>query len=299
MAADAPTPRYVVASSPDRPSLRRVEPYAFTYTMHCKGRWQGREPLEVFAAEFKMNPPAYYEEALADGRITVNDRSVEPGQILKNGDVIRHRAHRHEPPVPGARIGVVGLSPKVLAVDKPPGLPMHPCGSYHFNTLTSLLREDFAPRSFRVDADGAARGRRREIVLAATTLDRRGSSKTGRRGAAAATRLVRERRGRGSSEREGAAARPREGPPRLDRRGTIPPAQAWAEAAAAAAAGLRQVHRLDRLTSGLVLFARDAAAARDLCECIGGGGAQKTCLGRAENVGPGFAMSFERTMPAV
>ena len=136
--AQHPPPTYVFTG--DR---RRIEPYVYAYTMHCKGRWCGRRPDEVFGTEFKMNPPSYYEEALRDGRITVNDALWDRQSTLQQGDVIRHLAHRHEPPVPKGPIRVVGLTENALAVDKPPGLPMHPCGSYHHNTLTSLLREDF------------------------------------------------------------------------------------------------------------------------------------------------------------
>ena len=168
---------------------RRVKPYVFTYTMNCKGRWIGRKPAEIFAAEFKMNPASYYAEALADGRILVNGELCGDDLVLKNGDVMVHRAHRHEPPVRGGPIAVVGLDARVLAVDKPGTVPMHPCGSYHYNALSSLLAEDFTPRSF----------------VAERGVDFRAAE-------------------------------------------------------AAAAAGLRQVHRLDRLTSGLVLLARSAEA---------------------------------------
>ena len=188
---------------------RRVKPYVFTYTMNCKGRWIGRRPAEIFAAEFKMNPASYYAEALADGRILVNGELCGDDLVLKNGDVLVHRAHRHEPPVRGGPIAVVGLDARVLAVDKPGTVPMHPCGSYHYNALSSLLAEDFTPRSF----------------VAERGVDFRAAE-------------------------------------------------------AAAAAGLRQVHRLDRLTSGLVLLARSAEAATELCDCIGAGRARKTYVAR-------------------
>ena len=100
--AQHPPPTYVFTG--DR---RRIEPYVYAYTMHCKGRWCGRRPDEVFGTEFKMNPPSYYEEALRDGRITVNDALWDGQSTLQQGDVIRHLAHRHEPPVPRGPIRVV------------------------------------------------------------------------------------------------------------------------------------------------------------------------------------------------
>jgi len=207
--AQQPAPHFTFAGA-----RRRVDPYVHTYTMHCKGRWCGRTPDEVFGTEFKMNPPAYYADALRDGRITINGALWDQLSTLKQGDLITHLAHRHEPPVPRGPIRVVGLTSLALAVDKPPGLPMHTCGSYHHNTLTSLLREDFAARSF-VCAEG------------------------------------------------------------ID-----------FEDAQLAARDLRQVHRLDRLTSGLVILARSKASARTLCEDIGQGRAQKTYVARVRGTFP-------------
>ena len=207
MSSSEGAPEYVFDES--SALSRRVKPYVFTYTMNCKGRWIGRRPAEIFAAEFKMNPASYYAEALADGRILVNGELCGDDLVLKNGDVLVHRAHRHEPPVRGGPIAVVGLDARVLAVDKPGTVPMHPCGSYHYNALSSLLAEDFTPRSF----------------VAERGVDFRAAE-------------------------------------------------------AAAAAGLRQVHRLDRLTSGLVLLARSAEAATELCDCIGAGRARKTYVAR-------------------
>lgn len=169
----------------DGVEVTRVEPYVFTYTMHCKRRWIGRQLEEVLCSEFKANPASYYKAALADGRIRLNGRF--PDRALRDGDVVSHVAHRHEPPVCGG-FTIVGETAAILAVDKPASLPMHPCGSYHHNSLTAMLRS----RGYDV----------------------------------------------------------------------------------------RQVHRLDRLTSGLVLLAKTADAARDLCEQIGAGKTAKTYVAR-------------------
>ncbi|KAJ1459372.1 pseudouridine synthase [Pelagophyceae sp. CCMP2097] len=177
--------------------VRRCEPYLFVYTTRCKARWIGREALEVFVTEFGMNPPEYYEAALTDGRITINKRLVGCSHVFRNGDVVDHRAHRHEPPVDAGPIAIVANDAHVLALDKPASMPMHPCGAYHHNSLTGILAEDFSENGFR-----------------------------------------------------------------------------------AARAELKMVHRLDRLTSGLVLFAKSQEVARDLCERIRDGGARKTYLAR-------------------
>uniref|UniRef100_A0A7S3NJP0 Pseudouridine synthase RsuA/RluA-like domain-containing protein n=1 Tax=Aureoumbra lagunensis TaxID=44058 RepID=A0A7S3NJP0_9STRA len=171
--------------------MRMVEPYVYTYRMGCKQRWLGKRVEEIFLSEFKQNPASYYREALRDGRIRVNGMADAGNHLLKDRDQILHVTHRHEPPVDGKRVVIVAEDENVLAVDKPASVPMHPCGSYHFNTLSALLRYEL-----------------------------------------------------GRSE------------------------------------NLKQVHRLDRLTSGLVLFAKNQKMARQLSEAIGAGKASKLYLAR-------------------
>ena len=49
---------------------------------------------------------------------------------------------RHEPPVSGGTIDIVGETAHVLAVDKPATIPVHPCGAYHHNSLLHILTHE-------------------------------------------------------------------------------------------------------------------------------------------------------------
>jgi hypothetical protein len=57
----------VVTSTRVAHGLRWVEPYHHTFETHAKGRWVGREILEVFAKEFQSEPREAYEEAIGAG----------------------------------------------------------------------------------------------------------------------------------------------------------------------------------------------------------------------------------------
>ena len=37
-----------------------MQPYNFTFTTHCKGRWVGRTLFDVFKDEFRSETPEYY-----------------------------------------------------------------------------------------------------------------------------------------------------------------------------------------------------------------------------------------------
>lgn len=120
--------------------LLRVKPYDHEYRSWVKGRWVGRELLEVFKCEFQDRPASYYEKAMAEGMIEVDGRPATVGQVLKGKQMISHRIHRHEPPIPSQPIRIVHRDDDMLVVDKPSGIPAHPSGRYNHLSLTELLR---------------------------------------------------------------------------------------------------------------------------------------------------------------
>ncbi|CAI6341373.1 unnamed protein product [Periconia digitata] len=123
--------------------LRKVEPYHFTYNTYCKERWRGRELLDIFASEFRDRPAAYYEKAIIEGRVVVNGKPVpSTNHIIKNGDMITHTLHRHEPPSTAQPIGIVHEDDDMIVINKPAGLPVHPAGRYRFNSIIEIMRAD-------------------------------------------------------------------------------------------------------------------------------------------------------------
>ena len=123
--------------------LRYVQPYNFTFTTHCKGRWMGRTILDVFKTEFRMESAEYYEAAIRAGKITVNDEIVGPDKILKSNESIKTRIHRHEPPVVDSPIEFVENNDEIVVINKPSSIPVHPCGRYRHNTIVFILGRDY------------------------------------------------------------------------------------------------------------------------------------------------------------
>ncbi|KAL4923493.1 uncharacterized protein BDV17DRAFT_285393 [Aspergillus undulatus] len=120
--------------------LRRVHPYHYTYNTYCKERWRNRELIDIFTSEFRDREPGYYKKALESGFVTVNGKPAGPHTVLKNGEVISHTLHRHEPPVTGNPIGIIHETDDLLVIDKPAGVPVHSTGRYHFNSVMEILR---------------------------------------------------------------------------------------------------------------------------------------------------------------
>ncbi len=67
---------------------------------------------------------------------------MNPFEIIKNGDLISHTLHRHEPPVTDQPIGIVHEDNDVIVINKPAGVPVHPTGRYNFNSLIEIMRSE-------------------------------------------------------------------------------------------------------------------------------------------------------------
>ncbi|KDN45621.1 pseudouridine synthase [Tilletiaria anomala UBC 951] len=124
--------------------LRTQEPYWHDYTTHAKQRWIGRELLEIFTTEFRDRTKEYYLWAIHKGVCTVNGSKASPRQIVKDGDLIVNRVHRHEPPVTAEPIRILHRDDDAgrLVVIKPGSIPVHSAGRYHRSTLIEMLKAD-------------------------------------------------------------------------------------------------------------------------------------------------------------
>ncbi|KAH8177841.1 RNA pseudouridylate synthase domain-containing protein [Sarocladium implicatum] len=122
--------------------LRRVAPYFYTYKTYCKERWRGRSLIAIFDAEFRDRPLEYYRHAMESGQIYVNGEKVGPDYILRNGDLVCHTMHRHEPPVTADPVGVIHEDDEMIVLNKPAGVPVHPAGRYKFNSVTEIMLDD-------------------------------------------------------------------------------------------------------------------------------------------------------------
>ncbi|KAL9640819.1 MAG: hypothetical protein Q9164_000054 [Protoblastenia rupestris] len=93
--------------------------------------------------------PYYFEDglrkqdAIERGNVVINGQPVpRSNHIVKNGDVISHTLHRHEPPVTDQPIGIVYEDTDMVVIDKPAGVPVHPAGRYNYNSIIEIMRAE-------------------------------------------------------------------------------------------------------------------------------------------------------------
>ncbi|KAL6781612.1 hypothetical protein ACKKBF_B08725 [Auxenochlorella protothecoides x Auxenochlorella symbiontica] len=128
--------------------FRFVKPYHFDFSCSVKQRWGGQALLDVFSKEFPARSRDYYRAAIEQGRLRLEGKPSSPDTILAPGQRMRHAIHRHEPPCLGGDIPVLGVTPGLVAVGKPAGMPVHVSGQYRKNTVLGVLqahRTDLGP----------------------------------------------------------------------------------------------------------------------------------------------------------
>jgi tRNA pseudouridine synthase 9 len=118
--------------------VRHVIPYTHEFRTYCKGRWVGKDLFTVVTSEFGGHPQEYWENAIKDGNIKINNKIIEKSYIFRDNDYLTHITHRHEPPVVG-HIEYIGDTSDLLAVSKPASLACHACGAYKLNSLLQIL----------------------------------------------------------------------------------------------------------------------------------------------------------------
>ncbi|KAL7277696.1 hypothetical protein ACG7TL_008629 [Trametes sanguinea] len=128
-----------------RPGLKKIPPYWYPYTTMAKGRWLGREILEVVSTEFRDRSMEFYRYALESGVTTINGKVAKPDTIIRNGDRIENISHRHEPPVTSTPVRIVHHDKErdFIVIDKPGSIPVHAAGRYFRNSLVEILKNDF------------------------------------------------------------------------------------------------------------------------------------------------------------
>lgn len=72
----------------------------------------------------------------------MNGKHVTTDYHVKNGEVVSHTLHRHEPPVTAEPIGIVHEDNDMIVINKPAGVPVHPAGRYNFNSIVEIMRAE-------------------------------------------------------------------------------------------------------------------------------------------------------------
>ena len=121
---------------------------------HVDEEAAGQRLDNFLLGELKGVPRSHVYRLIRSGQVRVNSGRVNPKHRLKAGDRVRVPpvATRAPAPVPASGGSLDWLAQRIvyedarlLVLDKPAGLPIHPTARYHHGTLVGLLRRRHGP----------------------------------------------------------------------------------------------------------------------------------------------------------
>jgi 23S rRNA-/tRNA-specific pseudouridylate synthase len=81
-------------------------------------------------------------KAISEEKILINNKPTHKDYLVRNGDLLIHKTIRRELPVYAGSLNIVFEDEDLLVVDKPPSMPVHPCGAYHHNSVVNILKAE-------------------------------------------------------------------------------------------------------------------------------------------------------------
>jgi 23S rRNA-/tRNA-specific pseudouridylate synthase len=131
-------------------NLRFIEPFTFKYQLYAKGRWVGKKLMDVLLNEFRRYDRNYFQTALKNKNLQINEAAVEEDYIIQRADFITHDTTRKENPIIDVKLDIVYDDEDFLAVDKPSSWPTHVSGGYFFNTMHRILTDEYGYKDLKI-----------------------------------------------------------------------------------------------------------------------------------------------------
>ena len=254
---EPPTPHFVRAGG-----FRHAVPYLYTWRATAKGRWAGAPLLDLLAREFPRFPRAYFEAALAAGAVRLRGARAAGGELVRAGDALEHDAHRHEPPVRDARDDELEL--REHSDGGADGGAGPAAGADASRRERGFIVSVCKPASWPVHATGGFLKNTLQHVLEAEHGLRCCSGEGG-----------------GSDDGAGGGAGAGGGGDREDGGGSGGGGTRSSDSGGISGGGsLRMLYRIDRLASGLVLFASSQRVCAAFLARLQSGGVRKLYLAR-------------------
>ncbi|MDQ3332398.1 MAG: pseudouridine synthase, partial [Planctomycetota bacterium] len=132
-------------------------PYENVRPLNVPARFDRFELLECLEAMRTHLSLEEWRTASSEGRLLRYGKAVRAGDVVRAGDRLLLTMPATLEPDVSTAIEILHEDESIVVVDKPAPLPMHPCGRFNRNTLTSILNDVYAPLrlrpAHRLDAD--------------------------------------------------------------------------------------------------------------------------------------------------
>ncbi|MCH8496787.1 MAG: hypothetical protein LAT57_14300, partial [Balneolales bacterium] len=125
--------------------VRIVAPYEHTHKFRVKPKEEGSTLEDLLCARFPFRSRSGWREKIAQGLVLLGGRATSASEVLRQNVEICHRnIGVVEPSVPDD-VRILYENERLLLIDKPAPMPVHPGGRYNKNTVISVLTESGYP----------------------------------------------------------------------------------------------------------------------------------------------------------
>lgn len=98
------------------------------------GKVTGRGIISVYKLQYTLKISS----------LPVNSEVATMETVLQNNDLLSHRVHRHEPPVTAQPIKILYQNSDIVAVDKPPSIPVRTLREHSEDTTYTEICTDLS-----------------------------------------------------------------------------------------------------------------------------------------------------------
>lgn len=125
-------------------------PYDNLRPINVPARCDGKTLLECVTSVYPQVSESQWQEWFAEGHILVGNECADPKAKVRGGQQFQHVFPGTVEPEVDAAIQVLAEQRDFIVVHKPAPLPVHPCGRFNLNTLTSLLATVYPQEDLRL-----------------------------------------------------------------------------------------------------------------------------------------------------
>jgi RluA family pseudouridine synthase len=125
-------------------------PYDNVRPINVPARCDGKTLFECVTMVYPQVSESQWQLWFSEGHILVGDDRADPDVLVRGGQQFRHLFPNTTEPDVDAAVRIVAEEPEFIVVHKPAPLPVHPCGRFNLNTLTSLLATVYPQEELRL-----------------------------------------------------------------------------------------------------------------------------------------------------
>ncbi len=122
-------------------ALQYVPPSEQVFKCYLPLKYFGFTLIDYYSSRFPYLTASQWESYIQEGKITVNGKTAQPDQILKEHDhIITRMGKRQEPPA-NRQLTVLYEDVDIRIFNKAAPIPVHPSGRFFKNSMTEILKE--------------------------------------------------------------------------------------------------------------------------------------------------------------